>query len=71
MQSSELQAKLAVWRQRTRDGTMTVEDYKEAIAAIRGDRKTAANTSEQAKRTKAKAAVPDAKALLADLGGLK
>lgn len=71
MQSTELQAKIAVWRQKTRDNTMTTEEYKEAIAALRGDRKNAAATSEQSKRTKAKAAVPDAKALLADLGGLK
>lgn len=69
--SPELLAKIAVWRQKALDKTLTVEDQKEAIAAIRGDRKNAANASEQSKRTKAKAAVPDAKALLGDLMGLK
>lgn len=71
MQSAELQAKIAVWRQRCKDGTMTVDDYKTAMMEIRGDRKSSAHASEQSKRTKAKAAVPDAKALLADLGKLK
>lgn len=70
MQSLELQSKLAVWRQKAKDGTLTLEEQREAIAALRGDRKSAAHSSEQSKRTKAKAAVPDAKALLASLGGL-
>lgn len=71
MQSSELQAKISVWRQKTKDGNMTVEEYREAIAAIRGERKQAAVTSEQSKRNKAKVAIPDAKSLLGELGGLK
>lgn len=70
MQSAELQAKFAVWRQRIKDGTMTVDDYKEAIMNIRGDRKSAAISSEKSKVAKAKAAVPDAKALLGALGKL-
>lgn len=70
MQSPELQGKIAVWRQKSKDGTLTVDDMREAIASIRGDRKSAAHSSEQSKRTKAKAAVPDAKTLLADLGKL-
>lgn len=70
MQSPDLQSKIAVWRQKTRDGSMTPDEYREAIAAIRGERKSAANASEQSKRTKAKAQVPDAKSLLADLGKL-
>lgn len=71
MQSPELLAKIAVWRQKAVDRTLTTEDQKEAIAAIRGERKSAAVSSEQSKRTKAKAAVPDAKSLLSELGGLK
>lgn len=71
MQSPELQAKIAEWRQKAAAGTLTVEDMKAAILAIRGDRKGAAIASEQSKRKAAKAAVPDAKSLLADLKGLK
>lgn len=70
MQSPELIAKIAVWRQKAKDGTLTTEDQREAVAAIRGERKAAAHSSEQSKRTKAKAVVPDAKSLLADLGKL-
>jgi len=69
--SPELQAKIAIWRKKSTDGTMSVEEYKAAIAEIRGDRKSAATSSEQAKRVKAKAAIPDAKTLLGELGGLK
>jgi hypothetical protein len=69
--SPELAQKVAVWRQQAKDGTLTVEQYKDIIASIRGDRKTAAVASEQSKRAKAKAVIPDAKALLNDLQGLK
>lgn len=71
-QSAELQAKIAVWRERSANGTMTIEEYRDAIAAIRGDRKSAHAASDQSRRTKAKAVVPDAKTLLGELtGGLK
>jgi hypothetical protein len=70
-QSNELQNQISVWRQKTQDGTMTTEDYKAAIAAIRGDRKSAHAASDQSRRTKAKAVIPDAKQLLGELGGLK
>lgn len=69
--SPELQAKIAEWKSRSIDGTMTVEDYRVAIAAIRGDRKSAHAASDQSRRTKAKAVIPDAKSMLSDLGGLK
>lgn len=71
MFSAELQAKIAIWREKTRAGQMTVEEYRQVVESIRGERKSAAVASEQSKRAKAKAAVPDAKALLGALGGLK
>lgn len=70
MQSPELQSKIAVWRAKANEGTLTMEEQREAVAAIRGERKSAANASEGAKRKVAKAAIPDAKALLGALGGL-
>lgn len=69
--SPDLLAKIAIWRQKTADNSMSQDDYREAIAAIRGDRKNAAVTSEQSKRKKAAAVIPDAKSLLGELGGLK
>lgn len=70
-QSPEIIAKIAVWRAKAAAGDMSVEEYREAIAAIRGDRKSAAVASENSKRKKAAAVIPDAKALLGELGSLK
>lgn len=70
-QSADLVAKIAVWRQKNIDGTMTVADYRQAIAEIRGDRKSAHTASDQSRRKAAKAAVPDAKSLLSELTGGK
>lgn len=64
----ELQSQIATWRDKARQGTLSVDDMKLAIAAIRGDRKNAAATSEQSRRTKAKAEIPNAKSLLGELG---
>lgn len=69
-QSAELQAKIAVWQQKAANETLTPEEMKEAIAAIRGERKSAHAASDTARRAKAKTAVPDAKSLLAELGKL-
>lgn len=71
MQSADLQAKIAVWRHRTREGSMTPADYKEAITTIRGERKSAAVASEQSKKKAAKVVIPDAKTMLDSLKGLK
>lgn len=70
MQSADLLAKIAVWREKARQGTLTADEQREAIAALRQDRKSAAVASETSRRKKAVAVVPDAKALLADLGKL-
>lgn len=61
---------MAEWRQKARDGTLTQEDQREAVAAIRQGRKSAAITSEQARRTKAKSVVKSADELLGELGAL-
>lgn len=66
--SPELQTQIAVWRSKQAAGTLTKEDMIAAVRAIRGDRRTAAVTSEQARRTRAKTEVLSADKLLADLG---
>lgn len=66
--NQELMIKIAEWRQKALDGTLTVDDMRAAIAAIRGDRKVAASVSDQARRKKAKTEVKSADQLLSSLG---
>lgn len=73
MPSPDLNIKIALWRQSALDGTITTEELREAIAALRGDRMGAAIASEKSKSTKAAKAnkvVPSADDLLAELGDL-
>lgn len=66
--SPELQSKISIWRQRAINGTLTQDEMKEAILALRQDRIGASIASAASKRTKAKAEIPDADALLAEMG---
>jgi hypothetical protein len=66
----EINAKVAIWRQRAIDGTLTLEEMKEAILVLRGGRVSAAATSESSRRKKAKVEVPSADDLLNELGEL-
>lgn len=70
MLSPETQAKFAIWRAKAAEGTLTIEEQKEAIAAIRGDRRAAAVTKESATRKRAKAIIPNADDLLDELNSL-
>ena len=69
-QSPEMQSKIAVWRARADAGTLTEAEMTEGIRALRADRFGAATASDTAKRTRAKAAIPDADDLLKELGDL-
>lgn len=66
--SPELTSKIQIWRQRARNDELTEADMAEAIAALRGERKGAAVASDTARRKSAKSAIPDANAMLAELG---
>lgn len=66
----ELQAKIAMWRYKAAQGTLTPEDEKEAIAALRSGRIGAAVSSERARTARAKVAIPDANDLLNEIGDL-
>lgn len=72
-QSPELQSKIAIWREKAIDGTITVEEMKEAVIALRAGRVSAAHASEGARAKKAATGKPtlslDADDLLAELGG--
>lgn len=68
--SVELQTKIAAWRQRAAEGTMTLEDMKEAVAYIRAGRMSAQAASAASKRKKAIAEIPHASDMLSELEGL-
>jgi hypothetical protein len=66
----ELQAKIASWRLRAADGTLTLEEMREAILHLRAGRVSAQAASATAKRKKAIAEIPKAADLLDELEGL-
>ena len=72
--SDTIAANIQIWRQKSRDGTITREEMKEAIAAIRKERvgasaKSAVSRERKATATaKAKVAPIDSDALLGELG---
>ena len=68
--SPELTSKIAIWRAKAVNNTLSLEDMKEAITALRQDRVGASIASDSSRRKKAKAEIPDANDLLAEMGGL-
>lgn len=68
--SLEMQSKVATWRAKAVAGTLTEEEMIEGIKALRADRFGAATASDSAKRSKAKAVIPDADDLLREMGEL-
>lgn len=70
-QSPELQAKIAIWRQKCRDGSMTQEEYKEVLQELRADRIKAGTVSAASKERKAAAKkVVNSDDLLSELDGI-
>lgn len=65
----ELASKVQTWRARAIDGSLTREEMKEAITALRAGRVGASIASDKSRRAKAKAEIPDAMDLLAEMGG--
>lgn len=70
--STVIAANLQLWRQKALDGTITQDEMREAIAAIRNERLGASKVSDASRErkstTKAKAAPVDSDALLGQLG---
>lgn len=65
-----LSARVEIWRKKVLDGTITIEEMREAVEAIRQGRVTAAATAAKS-RSSARAAPIDSDALLDDLENLK
>lgn len=72
--TQEMQVKVANWRQKAREGTLTMEEMKEAIQAMRQDRVGAAASSAASKErkstAKAKKAPINSEDLLSELDGI-
>lgn len=67
----EMQSKITMWRHRAADGTLSLEEMKEAVRFLRAGRVAAASSAIPAsKRAAAKAAIPSAEAMLDELDGL-
>ena len=66
----ELQAKIATWRLRVADGTITQDEMKEAIIHLRAGRLAAAQSAAASKRKASIAAIPAAADLLDELDGV-
>lgn len=66
----ELQSKIALWRMKTADGTITQEELKEAIKHLRQGRLAAASAAARSPKAKARVAAPSAESLLDELDGL-
>lgn len=68
MLSPELQIKIATWRQKVADNTLTLEEMREAVKLIRGDRLSAAQASAKSRASKGPKKSGDD--LLAELDGI-
>ncbi len=70
--STTINANIQLWRQKSADGTITLDEMRQAIAAIRKERVGASEVSavsrERKSTAKAKAAPIDSDALLDSLG---
>lgn len=66
----EIQAKISLWRQKCQDGSITLDEMKEAILIMRAGRKSAATASDGARRKQAKAAIPNADDMLSELDNI-
>lgn len=70
MYSPEVQAKIALLRQKAASESLTMEEMREAIILLRGERRSAIASSEASRRAKAKKQVKSADELLDELEGL-
>jgi hypothetical protein len=66
----EMMSQIGIWRQKAAEGTLTLEEMRQAILALRGDRRGAAVASEKSRKAKAPKAEVRADDLLSELEGL-
>ena len=68
--NAELQSKISHWRVKAVNGTLTQDEMREAITALRADRVGASIASATSKAGKVKAPAPDVSSLLDELEGM-
>ena len=70
--SEVISSNIQLWRQKSREGTITISELRQAVIAIREERMMAGEKSSASKEkkatAKAKAAPIDSEALLGELG---
>jgi hypothetical protein len=66
--SPELQSKILLWRDHAAAGTITIDEMKEAIIALREGRISASIASDKSRAKKAVKAIPSADDLLKEIG---
>lgn len=66
----ELQSKISAWRLRAADGSLSLEEMKEAILHLRAGRVAAASTQSAARKTAKKSVAPGAEDMLSELDDL-
>jgi len=71
MINAELQSKLTLWRQKSSDGSITLEEMREAIIALREGRTAAVTASRAGKSSSRKSPPRSSDDLLSELDGLK
>lgn len=68
--SLDLQMRIAEWRRKAAEGTLALDEMKEAIVMLRQGRVAAQNASAVAKRKAAVKVIPAAEDLLGELGDM-
>lgn len=66
----DLQSRISEWRRKSADGTITLDEMKLAIIALRSGRKAAAEASAASGTKRTKKPTKSAEDLLSELGGL-
>lgn len=67
--SPELASKIEIWRAKAINGTLSAEEMREAIIALRADRVGASVASDKSRTSKRKADAPNALDLLGEMMG--
>ena len=65
-----LASNVLIWRAKAAEGTLTTEEMKEAISALRAGRVSASAASDKSRAKKAVKVIPTANDLLKELGEL-